>query len=55
MKHFADDNYDSLAEYESHIGLNYEPNPEEHSILYREDYEYNPSIEEDGGISHFRD
>jgi len=40
MKHFLDEEYDSLKEYETHIGCNYEPDKEEHSMLWREEYEH---------------
>lgn len=42
MRHFIDDEYDSLKEYESHVGVNYNDDIEksfDHGMMWREDYE----------------
>jgi len=41
MRHFVDDEYDSLAEYEAHVGgPHYEKDEEDHGMMWREEYEH---------------
>lgn len=54
MKHFKEDNYDPMADYEFHIGCHHEKDEyDEYSLLHHEednvdDYDY-------GCIKHFQD
>ena len=55
MKHFKEDNYDPMADYEFHIGCQYEKDEyDEHSLLYHTEDNYEDDFNE-GCINHFQD
>lgn len=56
MRHFVDDDYDPMAEYEAHCGgLHYEPDEEGHGMMWREEYQQDIEDYDKSTIQHFKD